>query len=253
MKLNFKVFGDSGTPIIILHGLLGSLDNWQSFAKKLSEQFTVYIVDQRNHGKSPHSDHHNYDLMQADLLEFMDDQGIDKANIIGHSMGGKTAMEFTLRHPERVNKLIVADIAPKKYPRGHDEIFKALFEVPVDKIESRNEAEKVMEKYIPQRGVRLFLMKNLDRKGSSNQFEWKMNLEALWKDYDNISSATFEGVFDGPVLFLKGEKSPYIQASDIDQIHKLFPQAIVKTIPNAGHWVHADSPRAFMENVLMFL
>ena len=253
MQLNYKVFGESGEPLIILHGLLGSLDNWQTLAKKFSEKFKVYTVDQRNHGKSPHTEHHNYDLMQQDLLDLLDNLGIDKANIIGHSMGGKTAMAFALNHPDRVNKLIVADIAPKKYPRGHDAIFKALFEVPVDKIESRNEADEIMKKYIPQKGVRLFLMKNLDRKGSSNEFEWKMNLDTLWKDYDEVSGATFEGVFNGPVLFLKGEKSPYIQESDTSGIQKLFPNAIIKALPNAGHWVHADSPRAFMENVLMFL
>lgn len=252
MTLNYKVFG-SGEPLIILHGLLGSLDNWQSMAKKLSESFQVYIVDQRNHGKSPHVAEHSYETMQADLLEFVNTHKIEKAHIIGHSMGGKTAMQFAIQNPDRVGKLIVVDIAPKDYLPGHDAIFKALLAVPIDEVQSRNEVEEIISKWIPEKGIRLFLMKNLDRVGQQNQFEWKMNLKGIWANYDNIRKDITAGVFTGDTLFLKGEKSPYIQDEDEVRIKQYFPKASIKTVPNAGHWVHADSPRAFMENIFEFI
>ncbi|MEX0812860.1 MAG: alpha/beta fold hydrolase [Chitinophagales bacterium] len=252
MRLNYKSFG-KGEPLIILHGLLGSLDNWQSIARKLSDDYKVYIVDQRNHGKSPHSEEHTFESMQQDLLELMDSEEIEKANILGHSMGGKTAMLFAIKNPDRVNKLIVVDIANKAYGRGHDDIFKALMAVPIDEIESRNEAEEVLAKYIPQKAIRLFLIKNLDRLGSSDNFTWKMNLDALWENYDRISEVLPNGVFEGNVLFLKGEHSPYIQKADEALIKKQFPKAVIKTVPNAGHWVHAESPKEFLKILKAFL
>lgn len=253
MQLNFKVYGE-GEPLIILHGLLGSLDNWKTAALELSNDYKVYIVDQRNHGKSPHSDKHTYDLMQQDVLELMNNEGIDKANIMGHSMGGKTAMLFAFKHPDRVERLIIVDIANKIYGRGHDQIFNALMEVPIQSVESRNDVEQILAKYIPQKAVRLFLMKNLDRIGGSNNFKWKMNLHTLWGNYDKISEPLpFDKVFEGKTLFIKGAYSPYIETKDEPVIKKQFPNVIIKTVPNAGHWVHAESPKEFMKYLKAFL
>ncbi|MFT4970644.1 MAG: esterase, partial [Chitinophagales bacterium] len=162
MQLNYKVFG-SGEPLIILHGLLGSLDNWQTLAKKYAEQYTVFIIDQRNHGKSPHSDEFSYDIMVEDLLEFCESNFIFTCNLLGHSMGGKVAMQFALTYPDYVDKLIIADIAPVRYQAGHNEIFKALRKVDLSQIKERKEVDEILATSIPEFGIRQFLMKGLTR------------------------------------------------------------------------------------------
>ena len=160
-ELNYKSFG-SGPPLIILHGLFGTLDNWQTIAKKLADDFTVFILDLRNHGKSPHTQEHTYSLMAEDLSQFMESQWIYKAHVLGHSMGGKTAMQFANDFPDMLDKLVVVDIAPKVYAGGHQHILEALLSVDIDAVQSRKEVEQQLSKYIEEDGVKLFLMKNLN-------------------------------------------------------------------------------------------
>ncbi len=252
MKLNYKVFG-AGQPLIILHGLFGSLDNWQRIAKELSGDFKVYIVDQRNHGRSPHAEEMNFEVMASDLLELMDDEGLGRAHILGHSMGGKTAMQFALSHPGRCDKLIVVDIAPKKYLPGHELIFKALFALEPSKISSRQEADRALSKMIDNGNIRLFLLKNLQRTPDGH-FQWKMNLPVLYKNYPRILEEIRSLYpFEHPALFIRSEHSGYILDEDIAKIKELFPRARIVTIKNTGHWVHAEAPREFTSLVRQFL
>jgi len=252
MKLNFKSYGENGPIIIILHGLLGSLDNWHRIAKQLSTDHKVYTLDQRNHGRSPHDYVFNYEVMSADILEFFEEHQIEQATLIGHSMGGKTAMHFTLLHPDKVAKLVVVDIAPKEYKRGHDDVFKALFAVNPSVIESRKDAEEQVESFIPDFGVRQFLLKNLTRNDEGN-YQWKMNLPVIHEQYDNIRVKLIDGMFHGPVLFIRGGKSPYVQDDDFENAKDTFPNADLEQVEGAGHWVHAEAPNEFIEAVRKFI
>lgn len=251
VKLNYKKMG-SGEPLLILHGLLGSLDNWQTVGRQLSEQWKVYLIDQRNHGKSPHTETMDYEVMAADMERFMDDHNIARAHLLGHSMGGKTVMQFALTRPDRVKKLMVADMGPKQYPHGHDQIFKALFALDPKKMESRTEAEEKLKFYIHEPPVLFFLLKNLDR--TPDGFEWKINLDGIYKSYDHIlEEITAAEPFNGATLFIRGEKSQYIQDGDLPEIEKLFPHYQLKTLKGAGHWVHAEAQDAFLKTVEDFL
>lgn len=252
MQLNYKSTGQ-GEPLIILHGLFGMLDNWQSVARALENHFTLYLVDQRNHGKSPHLDEHSYKLMASDLREFMLQQGIPQSNLLGHSMGGKTAMQFALDYPEMVTKLIVVDMGIKQYEGGHDTIFEALKSVELNTITNRQEADVQLSKYINSIGVKQFLLKNLTREPDGS-YHWKFNLKALSENYDNIlSSINSEIPFEGETLFIRGSLSDYIPDADWEAITKLFPMAKLETIQNAGHWVHADQPEALISAIRQFL
>ena len=254
-QLNFKIYG-SGDPLIILHGYLGSLDNWQTFAKALAEDYMVITVDQRNHGKSFHSDDFSLELMAEDLKALMESEWIHEAVIMGHSMGGKTAMTFAMMYPDIVEKLIVVDIAPKLYERGHDVILQALNEVSIDEVNSRDAVANVLSKYIDDAGVRLFLMKNLKRQSASSGsqgFEWKVNLPVLTEKYPAILEQIKGDPYEEPTLFIRGEKSNYIEDADMDIITALFPQAELKTVVDAGHWVHAEQPKALLNLVRTFL
>ncbi|MDQ3072967.1 MAG: alpha/beta fold hydrolase [Bacteroidota bacterium] len=252
MKLHYKQYGTAGTDLIILHGLFGSLDNWHTLATRFSEQFRVWVPDQRNHGKSPHDEVSNYEVMTADLLEFMDKHNLESAHILGHSMGGKTAMQFALHHPDRVEKLIIADIAPKAYPLRHDEILEALQALDLSKVERRGDAEEMLGKSIQSTAVVLFLLKNLARKDTG--FAWKMNLDALSAHYEEISGVVSgPHIFEGQALFMKGERSNYIRQEDEQEILKLFPKTRFVTLADAGHWLHAESPEIFHDTVVEFL
>ena len=252
MQLNYKVAGE-GQPVIILHGFLGSLDNWQSLAKELSVSYKVYIIDLRNHGKSEHAEKHNYMLVENDLLEFMNEQNISSAHILGHSMGGKAAMFFATQHPERVDKLIVADIGPKYYPQHHQQILSALNSVDLTKVSSRQEAENSLMQQLNDVGIVQWLMKNLKRE-SGESFSWKFNLIGLTKEVENIGEALPDSAyFSNPALFIRGGKSNYILDDDIELITQIFPAAKLATIPMAGHWVHAEQPEEFLAVVLSFL
>jgi len=243
MKLYFKHYG-SGQPVIILHGVFGISDNWVSIGRKIAEKFSVYIPDQRNHGKSPHSATFNYFAMSDDLLEFIRTHELEKPILIGHSMGGKVAMTFTLEHPEMVEKLVVVDISPRKYPgrNVHFEMIEAMMAVDLDKVETREQVEDQLKSSIPSTRIRLFVMKNLYRK-TRHTFDWRLNLPAISANMDFI----FEGVqstdtYTGPVLFVKGGKSDYIQEEDYPLINKMFPNVEIETIEGASHWVHAEAP-----------
>lgn len=252
MTLNFKSFGQ-GFPVIILHGLFGMLDNWQTIAKKLADNYTVYIVDQRNHGRSPHLSEFNYQVLADDLQSFMESNWIYEAHIIGHSMGGKTAMQLALSYPEMVKKLVVVDIAPKQYQPGHQAIFEALQSLDLATITNRKEAATHLETTITDPGTQQFLLKNLSR-NPNGQYEWKMNLPVLYKSYGQIlDNVEMEEPFQHPTLFIKGGQSNYIQEEDTSAIKNFFPLAEIETIPPAGHWVHAAAPKELLNLVHSFL
>lgn len=251
MKLNFRKTG-TGKPLVILHGLFGSADNWMSIAKGLEENYTLYLLDQRNHGDSPHSDTWNYKAMAADLKEFMEAEGLQKASFLGHSMGGKTVMKFALTYPEMVDKLVVADIAPRPYPVHHQTILEALNAVDIQNLKSRKEAEDKLAEYIPERGIRQFLLKNLTRKEGA--FEWKINLPIITKQIENVGEEiTADKPFVGPALFMGGANSDYIQSSDKEDIENLFPENHIIHIKNTGHWLHAEQPEAVISTLKTFL
>ncbi|TAK43495.1 MAG: alpha/beta fold hydrolase [Saprospiraceae bacterium] len=251
MELNYKEFGQ-GEPIIILHGLFGTLDNWQTIAKQLADEYSVFIIDQRNHGRSPHVDVHDYCHMVEDLREFMESHWIYNAHLIGHSMGGKTAMQFALEHPAMVNKLVVVDIAPKAYSSAHSDIFEALMSLHPEKIKDRNEANELLSQKIDSEPVRQFLLKNLSRRKNGG-YELKMNLPVLYEHYDDILAAVEGEPFLKPTLFIRGGRSHHIEAGDGILIHQLFPDATIETIENAGHWVHAEQPAELLRLVREFL
>lgn len=251
MKLNYKEFGE-GQPLIILHGLMGMLDNWQAPAKMLWDDYRVIIVDLRNHGHSPQSDEHNYDAMVADVVELMDDFQLDKAHLLGHSMGGKVVMTMAQKFPNRIDKLIVADIGPKYYPPHHQQVLAALDAVPLNKLERRTDAEDYMKPHLAEAGVRQFLMKSLFRP-AKDQFDWRFNLKAIKLNIENIGQATDEMDYDGDTLFLRGGNSNYITDDDWPDIKMLYPNSYLITIENAGHWLHAEKPQEFVEAVKDFL
>ncbi|MEH6576455.1 MAG: alpha/beta fold hydrolase [Amphritea sp.] len=251
MHLNVQIHG-SGDPLIIMHGLFGTLENWGSQIKVLAEHFTVYAVDLRNHGRSPHSNDISYPLMAADIIEMMDTQGLETAHILGHSMGGKVAMQLALNNPQRINQLIIVDIAPVTYPHHHQDVFNGLSSVNLADLKSRSEADTLLSLHIPEASVRMFLLKNLYR-NDSKQFAWRMNLPALIAEYAHISAAPEGTPYTQDVLFIKGGNSDYITAEYRDQILQLFPQASYKIIQGAGHWPHAEKPAAFSKLVLDFL
>ena len=253
MKLNYKSFG-AGFPIIIIHGLFGMLDNWQTIAKKLADNYLVYIVDLRNHGRSPHHADFDYDIMAEDLQIFLEDNWIYEAYIIGHSMGGKTAMQFALSYPDLVKKLVVVDIAPKQYSPGHQAIFEALLSLDLSTITSRKEAATHIQTKIPDIGTQQFLLKNLSRNKEGN-YDWKMNLPVIHKNYPKIleNVVLSEQAFEKPTLFIKGGISNYILEEDLPAIQDFFPTATLETIPKAGHWVHATAPTELLALVDHFL
>ena len=261
MNLNYKEFG-TGFPVIILHGLLGSLDNWQTIARKMTEMasaashpFKIYIIDQRNHGKSPHTDDFNYELLSADVLDFFRQQHITKAHVIGHSMGGKAAMKFTLENPVLVEKLIVVDISPSQAEDHHSYIFEALDAADVGNATSREQVQAFLNERIPNDPTTIqFLMKGLQRDGTEQHFEWKFNLPALWEHYvDIMDGITGLIPFNGPTLFIKGGNSDYINAGNYPDMVELFPNHQLVEIPDAGHWVQAEKPNEFIEVAEKFL
>ena len=251
MQLNFKKTG-SGPPLVILHGLFGSLDNWFSIAKELVEHYTLYLVDQRNHGDSPHSNEWNYGVMVEDLRELLDAEGLDSVYLMGHSMGGKTVMNFAVTYPERVRKLIVGDIAPRYYPIHHQVILEGLNALDLSQLQSRKEADEQLAAFIPELGIRQFLLKSLGR--DTNGFAWKVNLSVITQHIEEVGKALDEGtVFEGPTLFLGGANSSYIQEKDLSDMKRHFPNCTWISIPNAGHWLHAEQPQAVVAEMLKFL
>ena len=266
MKLNFRKTGN-GHPIIILHGLYGSSDNWFTIARKLENNYTIYLPDARNHGRSPHNTVHTYEAMRDDLKEFIDSHKIKNPILIGHSMGGKTAMFFAAKFPEYLRALIVVDISPKAYMikdqnvpgqyMTHRQIIQAMQNVDLSKLSKRTDAEAQLSGKIPSVMVRQFLLKNL-AKTKTNSYEWLLNLNALSDQLPEIMSgldkkAVSPGALSLPVLFIRGGKSDYIPENEVPDITGFFPAAEIVTIPDSGHWVHAEKPGEFMEKLMLFL
>lgn len=252
MKLHYKKIGDQGSPLFIIHGLFGSLDNWQTLGKKFAENHQVYLVDQRNHGKSPHSIEFSYDLMVEDLFELVEDLGFDKINIIGHSMGGKTAIGFAAEYEEYVDKLIVVDISHKQYPRHHDEILNGLLSLDLDIIRTRKDADIELQKSISNFSIRQFLLKNLYwvEKG---RLDWRMNLNVLSSEIDGIIEEIYFNEIDVPTLFVRGVQSDYIVEKDYPELKKKFSNVTIHEVEKAGHWVHAEAPIEFFNTITEFL
>ena len=243
----------AGPPLIILHGLLGSGDNWQTLSRRaFAEHFHVFTVDQRNHGQSPHSAVFDYPTMVEDLAAFMDAHGLSHVHLLGHSMGGKTAMHFALTHPERTGSLTVVDIAPKIYPPTHTAIFDALRALDLNAHRTRAAIDAVLRPQIPTDSVRNFLLKNLRRDGDGG-YTWKANIESIHRNYTHLSgSLEADGLYEGPTLFVRGGASDYVADEDTELIVSFFPDAEIVTIDGAGHWVHAEKPQAFAEVMLEF-
>lgn len=260
MKLFYRKYG-SGPSLVILHSLYGSSDNWITVARKISSSFTVYVPDLRNHGQSPHSSDHNYNLLSLDLFEFAEDLKIEKFILAGHSMGGKVAVNFALNWPERINSLIVIDISPFSVANynnvymQHREILETVLSIKPVEFSSRSDVEKLLTKKISSEKIRGLILKNLQRtdKGS---FEWKLNAKALLDNLDNIMDGIRRPVQDitpvtgFPVTFVKGEESDYLQLVELKEIQKIFPAAEIINVKNAGHWIHAERPDA-IESILL--
>lgn len=252
MQLYFTRLG-SGEPLIILHGLLGSSDNWHSISRKLAHQFQVYAVDQRNHGRSPHNAEMNYRVMAEDLNEFLRTEGLASAHLLGHSMGGKTAMQFALLYPHRVRNLIVADIAPRAYTPRHKELLEALLALNLIRFQTRKQIEDALTPAVPDLALRQFALKSLKR-NHNGAFEWTIGLHEIRSNNERLRERiTSPRPFAGPALFLRGEYSDYLLEDDLVYIRELFPNAILQTIAGAGHLLHVEKPEAFLRRVLDFL
>ncbi|KOH46557.1 alpha/beta fold hydrolase [Sunxiuqinia dokdonensis] len=269
MKLYYREEGkENEQTIVIVHGLYGSSDNWLTVGKKLGKMHHVYMVDQRNHGRSPNADEHNYEDMTEDLAGFFEEHQIEKAIVIGHSMGGKTAMYFAAQYPEKIDKLIVADIAPKNYfelqEKGqyylHQHILESLKEVRKHQFETREEIADFLSLKLDNKGLVMFLLKNVYRNKQTKKFDCRINVDVLYDHLDEvISGVNYRWMEDRmpilnyPVLFIKGEKSPYISEEDEKKIKEIYPEAQITTIPDAGHWLHAEQPKLFMEALERFI
>lgn len=245
MKLYSKVKG-KGEPLIILHGFLGMGDNWKTLANSYEKEgFEVHLVDQRNHGRSPHNVSFSYDLLAEDLKKYLDDKMLDSASIIGHSMGGKTAMRFATLYPEQVDKLIVVDIAPKYYAPHHQQILEGLTKISEAKLTSRTDADELLANFISEQGIRQFLLKNLYWK-TKDELSLRMNLEALKQNIEEVGKGLpQDATYSGETLFIKGENSDYIQEEDKSDISSHFQDFEIQVIKNAGHWVHAEKRNTF--------
>jgi esterase len=251
MKLYCRIEG-SGFPVVILHGLLGSSDNWRAISKRLSTSYNIYTVDLRNHGQSPHSERMTYSIMADDLRELFEREQISEAHVVGHSLGGKVAMQFATRHPDRITKLVIVDISPKAYPPSQRPILAALERLELQGFKAFGEIDAALAPTIPEAAVRQFLMKNIVRVPPG--FQWRIDLASIAKSYDELTKAIIpDGSYDKPALFLRGGRSPYIADTDLRSIQAIFPRAELVTIASAGHWLHADATDEFLQVVTDFL
>lgn len=252
MKLASRTFGDQGEPVLVLHGLLGQADNWTTVARALADDFVVHCLDQRNHGASPHADRMSYADMAGDVCEYMDDRDLDTVILIGHSMGGKTAMQVASDCPCRVARMVVVDIAPRAYPVRHRKAIEAMQAVDPANHGSRREVDQALSAHIPMAVLRRFLLKNVATRPDGS-LAWTVNVPALAQSYDTImGEVPGELEFDGPTLFIRGGSSDYLADADIPVLKNHYPQAQFVTIPGASHWVHADAPEAFLDAVRRF-
>ncbi len=252
MRLHFKTCGQ-GRPLVILHGLFGSSDNWLGVAPQLGEHFQVFLLDLRNHGQSPHHAEMNYPLMAEDVAGFLAEQGLADALMVGHSLGGKVAMQFALSYPQQVQKLVVVDMAPRAYPPAHVAIIAALLALEPSLFQTRRQIEEALAPAIPSLMVRRFLLKNLGHDAAGKLF-WKINLRGIAENYPRLGEAlSADGVFEKPALFLRGGKSQFVTAADEPLIRRWFSAAEMQVIAAAAHWVQADQPEEFVRRVRDFL
>lgn len=254
MKLAYREFGE-GKPLIILHGLFGQSDNWNTLAKNFAEKgFRVFAVDQRNHGLSPHSNEWNYEAMAKDLLAFINDNALKHPILLGHSMGGKTVLFFEKLFPGIASQLIIADIAVRAYEPHHQSVLAALQAVDFDFVSTRKEVEAIMEQHIDDSGTRQFLLKNIYWKDTvNNRMDWRFNLSTISAKYNEIGVAVPEFKSPTNTLIIRGEKSNYVNAQDLEDFNNRFSNLKIVTIANAGHWVHAEKPKEFFEAVMGFI
>lgn len=257
MNLHYRILGDEDglspkKPLFILHGLFGSSDNWQTLAKKFATDYVVYLVDQRNHGHSPWADSSNYDVMADDLYELITHLGLDKVNVIGHSMGGKTVINFATKYAERLDKMIVVDISHKQYPLHHEQILAGLNAIDLTTVKTRGNADKILAEYVSEIGVRQFLLKNLYwvEKG---QLGWRINIPVLTDEIHQIIAEIRIDTVPVNTLFIRGGRSNYILESDYTMIYEKFPNATIHSIEESGHWIHAEAPSEFYTTVVDFL
>ena len=254
MKLYFRQTGDTGPAIVILHGIFGSSDNWLTVSKTIAAKgYRVFALDQRNHGHSPRAHEQDYQSMAADLREFLIDQQLDKPILVGHSMGGKTVMQYVMTYPDTFSKLVVVDIAPKFYPVHHTEIVRGLKAINLAAISSRNDADAILSQYEPLVSVRQFLLKNLYR-NEQGQFDWRLNLPVIERELHGVGEElTNPRIVTEPTLFIRGSESPYILDDDIPTIKRIFPNVHIETIQGASHWVQAEKPAEFVDVLMNFL
>jgi len=255
MELFYKEYDGEGSsaPLIILHGLLGASGNWHTLSRSVfSDHARVFTVDQRNHGRSPHAPEFNYEAMAADIRDFIARHNLGSVTLMGHSMGGKTAMQTALSYPNLVDRLIVVDMAPKAYPPRHTDLIRALQRINPAEYNDRSAIDAALEERIPSWRIRQFLLKNLQYDGE--RYTWQMNLDVIAANYSAINDAiTSSGSFGGPTRFIRGGESDYVEVEDMVHARTLFPHASLTTIDGADHWVHADAPEAFADAVVEFL
>ncbi len=252
MKLHSKIYG-SGQPLIVIHGLFGMSDNWNTLGKQFAKYTNVHLIDLRNHGRSPHDDAFNYEVMCADVLEYIEDHNLVKPIILGHSLGGKVAMKFAFTYPNIISKLIVADIAPRIYDTTfHQNLLEKLIALDLSAYSSRSEVDLGLSAYFKEPSLRLFLMKNLFR-DENKKFAWRFNIEVLLEKIKNIQEADFiKGSLNIPTHFLRGGDSNYINSDDVALINGVFTDVSIATLEGAGHWLHAQKPEAFYNEVMGF-
>ena len=253
MELYSKIYGNKGQDLIIIHGLFGMSDNWNNLGKKFSKYCKTHLIDLRNHGRSPHSNDFNYEVMCEDILEYMDDNNIVDPIILGHSLGGKLAMKFAFTYPNKIDKLIVADIAPREYNIDfHKNLLANLYKLPLQDFEKREEIDNVLSFSYKDKGMRLFLLKNLYR-NEKKEFAWRFNIDVLLETVQNIQQASFvSGRLNVPTHFIRGSNSEYINSSDELLIKKHFTDFSIGEIKGAGHWLHAEKPECFYDEVMGF-
>ncbi|TXK73257.1 alpha/beta fold hydrolase [Mesonia sp. HuA40] len=252
MKLHANIIGQ-GEPLLILHGFLGMGDNWKTLGKQFAEEgYQVHLIDQRNHGRSPHSEEFSYAILAKDIKNYCREHNLNKVVLMGHSMGGKTAMKTAVSYPELIKDLVVVDIAPRYYEPHHQTILEGLTMLADAKLTSRQDADKKLAEFIDDWGVRQFLLKNLFRK--DNVLKLRVNLPVLKSKIENVGAALEEGeLFEGSALFINGGNSNYVRSNDRDLIRKYFPSSQLVTIKDAGHWIHAEKPEVFYQAVLRYL
>jgi esterase len=253
MKLHFKQYSTEGAPLIILHGLYGSGGNWATHARQLAGQFAVYAFDARNHGQSPHASSMSLPELAVDVADTMQALGFESANVLGHSLGGKTAMWLALQKPALVTSLIVVDIAPVAYHKQDDDVLAALCALDVAHLQSRAQADEKLAEYIAGKDVRDFLLTNLQR-DKMGKFSWRINLPVIAKNFSQLTGwPGTDEVYEGRALFIKGSKSSYILPSYQEQTIARFPNATLKTVEGAGPWVHSEKPEAVQKLITNFL